>query len=171
MDGSASPLKPKVETASRSAIEPILLVAWRNTDSFASSAPIPRPSSLTCMRVAPPPPTSISMREAPASRAFSTSSFITEAGRSTTSPAATCWATNGSSTRTLKIESQSPCCLRAWPQSSLRHLLDTMDKEIVRAERSPERCFSTEAQRQGASTLVGGQTILSDGRADEETSG
>jgi hypothetical protein len=34
------------------------------------------------------------------SKAFSESSFTTEAGRSTTSPAATCWATRGSSTAT-----------------------------------------------------------------------
>ena len=36
----------------------------------------------------PPPSISTSMRDAPASRAFSTSSLTTEAGRSTTSPAA-----------------------------------------------------------------------------------
>jgi two-component system response regulator DevR len=49
----------------------------------------------------PPSAISTSTRVAPASKAFSESSLTTEAGRSTTSPAATCCATRGSSTATL----------------------------------------------------------------------
>ena len=55
---------------------------------MASSLPIPQPSSLTSISVFPPFSSSIRTRVAPASSAFSTSSFTTEAGRSTTSPAA-----------------------------------------------------------------------------------
>ena len=49
-----------------------------------------RRRELRLVRNAPQPPrsSSTSMREAPASREFSTSSLITEAGRSITSPAA-----------------------------------------------------------------------------------
>jgi hypothetical protein len=49
---------------------------------------MPQPSSATAMNSRPPSRTSTRMREAPASIAFSTSSLTTEAGRSTTSPAA-----------------------------------------------------------------------------------
>ena len=47
----------------------------------------------------PPPSISTSMRRAPASSAFSTSSLTTDAGRSTTSPAAIWSASSGGSTR------------------------------------------------------------------------
>jgi hypothetical protein len=99
MEGRASPLNPKVFTDSRSSTELILLVACRKIESLASSGLMPEPSSRTSIREAPSSPTSISRREAPASSAFSRSSLTTEAGRSTTSPAATCWATKGSRTR------------------------------------------------------------------------
>ena len=56
--------------------------------STASSALMPSPSSVTRTSVVPPCSTSTTMRVAPASSAFSTSSFTTLAGRSTTSPAA-----------------------------------------------------------------------------------
>src|SRR5581483_4317945 len=49
---------------------------------------MPAPSSVTRMSRWPPPESTTSIRRAPASRAFSTSSFTTDAGRSTTSPAA-----------------------------------------------------------------------------------
>src|SRR4051812_17521766 len=49
---------------------------------------MPTPSSLTMTRLWPPSLSVISTREAPASIAFSTSSFRAEAGRSITSPAA-----------------------------------------------------------------------------------
>src|SRR3990172_6478629 len=63
---------------------------------------MPQPSSLTRMESMPPPLTSTAMREAPASRAFSMSSLTTEAGRSTTSPAAIRAATSGGRTRMVK---------------------------------------------------------------------
>ena len=49
---------------------------------------MPSPSSLTRIRLFPPSSISTRIARAPASSAFSTSSFTTEAGRSTTSPAA-----------------------------------------------------------------------------------
>ena len=49
---------------------------------------MPVPSSVTRISRRPPPSVTISMRRAPASSAFSTSSLTTLAGRSTTSPAA-----------------------------------------------------------------------------------
>jgi hypothetical protein len=49
---------------------------------------MPVPSSVTRMRLRPPAPISTVIFCAPASSEFSTSSFTTLAGRSTTSPAA-----------------------------------------------------------------------------------
>src|SRR3954468_20975454 len=49
---------------------------------------MPQPSSVTAISERPPSRTTTSMRVAPASRAFSTSSLTAAAGRSTTSPAA-----------------------------------------------------------------------------------
>ena len=49
---------------------------------------MPEPSSDTRMSRRPPPSVTTSIRLAPASSAFSTNSFTTLAGRSTTSPAA-----------------------------------------------------------------------------------
>jgi len=49
---------------------------------------MPIPSSATSTRVLPPFSSVMRTWRAPASSAFSTSSFTTEAGRSTTSPAA-----------------------------------------------------------------------------------
>ena len=86
--GSASPRKPSVETFCRSEAEAILLVAWRRIAVSASVRDMPRPLSVTRMKLVPPPMISISTASAPASIAFSTSSLTTEAGRSTTSPAA-----------------------------------------------------------------------------------
>ncbi len=107
MDASASPLNPKVTTVSRSPTARILLVACLKTERAASSGLIPEPSSRTRMREVPPSPSSTSTCEGPASREFSTSSLTTEAGRSTTSPAATCWATLGSRTRMFTLFSSS----------------------------------------------------------------
>src|SRR6188768_2191950 len=56
--------------------------------SRASSGSIPSPSSSTRTCFLPPSSTWMAMRLAPASIAFSTSSLTTDAGRSTTSPAA-----------------------------------------------------------------------------------
>ena len=90
MLGSASPRNPKVITLARSSLLFSLLVAWRSSESRASSRDMPQPSSITLINAAPPRSASTSTRFAPASRLFSTSSLITEAGRSMTSPAATC---------------------------------------------------------------------------------
>ena len=80
MAGSASPRKPKVATPTRSAALRTLLVAWRSSASTASSRPMPLPSSLTWISVLPPFSSSTRTCRAPASSAFSTSSFTTEAG-------------------------------------------------------------------------------------------
>ena len=85
----ASPRKPSVITDSRSSIEAILLVACRcNASGYLARLPCRRPSSRTRIRPIPPRSMSMSMRCAPASRLFSTSSLTTDAGRSITSPAA-----------------------------------------------------------------------------------
>ena len=66
----------------------ILEVAWRSKHSTASSGDMPLPLSMTWMRVRPASVTVTETSSAPASTAFSMSSFTTEAGRWTTSPAA-----------------------------------------------------------------------------------
>ena len=86
--GSASPRKPSVPIVLRSPTSRILLVAWRRMARCASSALMPLPLSVTRMKLVPPAMISTSMRVAPASIAFSMSSLMTDAGRSTTSPAA-----------------------------------------------------------------------------------
>ena len=58
---------------------------------------MPQPSSVTRMQVAPPSSMATVMFLAPASKEFSTNSLMTEAGRSTTSPAAIMSATWGES--------------------------------------------------------------------------
>ena len=88
MVGSASPRNPSVATLVRSLTSRILLVAWRWMAMRASSMLMPLPLSVTRMKLVPPAIISTSMRVEPASMAFSTSSLMTEAGRSTTSPAA-----------------------------------------------------------------------------------
>src|SRR5262245_41165669 len=60
---------------------------------------MPQPSSLTLIRLRPPSRSVTSMRVAPASMAFSTSSFTADAGRSITSPAAMRLTTVGGRTR------------------------------------------------------------------------
>ena len=99
MLGSASPRNPNVLTACRSAAERILLVAWRSSERSASSRSIPHPSSTTRTSEIPPRRIKISILRAQASMLFSISSFTTEAGRSTTSPAATWLATVSESNR------------------------------------------------------------------------
>ncbi len=96
--GSASPRKPKLRMSRRS--EPSIFdVAWRASASGRSAAVIPQPSSLTRISRLPPPAIATSIRRAPASSAFSTSSLTAEAGRSTTSPAAMRFAAASSSCR------------------------------------------------------------------------
>ncbi len=88
IDASASPRKPSVATASSSSSERILLVAWRISASASSSGGIPQPSSVIEMRLTPPSSSTMRSVVAPASIAFSSNSLTTDAGRSTTSPAA-----------------------------------------------------------------------------------
>ena len=101
--GSASPRKPNVPMPRRSSTREILLVAWRSRARRASSPSIPSPSSTTRMRAVPPCSISTLTRVAPASSAFSTSSFTTLAGRSTTSPAAIWFARSLESRLTFPI--------------------------------------------------------------------
>ena len=84
----ASPRKPRVPMASRSYSVRSLLVAWRRKAVFTSPAGMPLPSSVTRRKVIPPWAISTVILAHPASMAFSISSLATEAGRSTTSPAA-----------------------------------------------------------------------------------
>ena len=85
---SASPRNPSVWTRSSSSSEAILLVAWRASASASWLRSMPQPSSLIATRRTPPSSMRNSMRRAPESIAFSSSSLTTDAGRSTTSPAA-----------------------------------------------------------------------------------
>ena len=85
---SASPLKPRDETAIRSSIDLILLVACLLNAISISSLLIPLPLSVTLINEIPPSFISTVIAVAPASIAFSTSSLTTEEGLSTTSPAA-----------------------------------------------------------------------------------
>jgi hypothetical protein len=84
----ASPRNPRLVIFSKSVSSIILLVAWRLSAKARSSLYMPQPLSLTRISFTPPCSTSICNRVAPASRLFSSSSLITDAGRSTTSPAA-----------------------------------------------------------------------------------
>ena len=87
IEGSASPRKPSVLISTRlSSVS--LEVACRWTANANSAADMPMPSSVTSMREMPPSRRATAIRVAPASSAFSTSSFTAAAGRSITSPAA-----------------------------------------------------------------------------------
>ncbi len=88
MAGSASPRKPSVVMASRSSSAASLEVAWRRRARSTSSLDMPMPSSVTRISARPASRRSTVTWVASASSAFSTSSLATEAGRSTTSPAA-----------------------------------------------------------------------------------
>src|SRR4051812_42322101 len=103
IDGRASPRKPSVAIDNRSRTSLSLLVAWRSNASNASSRSIPAPSSATRISLRPPASTAIRRSVAPASSEFSSSSLTTEAGRSTTSPAAILLATLSERTRILPI--------------------------------------------------------------------
>ncbi len=97
MLGKASPRKPMVRSEKRSEASRILLVACLSKAMRASVSLIPLPLSTTCMEERPASVISTSMRVAPASTAFSTSSFTTEEGRCITSPAAIWLATESGS--------------------------------------------------------------------------
>ena len=72
----------------KSSAERILLVEWRRKAAGMSSISMPQPLSVTRIKEMPPSRISTVMEVAPASMAFSRSSFTMEAGRSITSPAA-----------------------------------------------------------------------------------
>ena len=88
MAASASPRKPMVPTDSRSARLAILLVAWRLSAVGSSLRKMPQPLSSTLISRTPPACSRTVIWVAPASSALSSNSRTTEAGRSTTSPAA-----------------------------------------------------------------------------------
>jgi hypothetical protein len=88
MLGRASPRNPMVSTVLMSSAVLILLVAWRIKARRTSLRLMPLPLSDTLMNVPGGPSVSTTISVAPASMAFSISSFTTDAGRSTTSPAA-----------------------------------------------------------------------------------
>ncbi len=108
MLGSASPRKPSVAMAERSAALAILLVACRSRQRRASSGDMPTPSSSTRTSRLPPYSTATATRVASASMAFSTSSLTTEAGRSTTSPAAIWLARSSGSFRIRDMATTTP---------------------------------------------------------------
>ena len=84
---NASPRNPSVSIVKRSSTVAILLVLYRLNAMGNSSPGIPHPLSVSCINCWPPFSTTMEICVAPASRLFSTNSFTTEAGRSTTSPA------------------------------------------------------------------------------------
>ena len=84
---SASPRKPS-EVIRISSSSSSFEVACRSIAMGSWSGAMPTPSSVTAIKVRPPAATSTPTRVAPASIAFSTSSFTADAGRSITSPAA-----------------------------------------------------------------------------------
>ena len=93
----------------RSSAWRILLVAWLATASGSSSAAMPQPLSATRISSLPPCSTDTSIRVAPASTEFSSSSFTTLAGRSITSPAAILLTTLGDSWRISVTEFSYLC--------------------------------------------------------------
>ena len=88
IDERASPLNPNVEIDLKSSASLILLVACLSVHNKQSSLIMPDPLSVTLINFLPPLWIFILIFVVLASSAFSTSSFTTDAGRSTTSPAA-----------------------------------------------------------------------------------
>ncbi len=101
----ASPRKPKDRIEKRSSKERILLVVCRRKIFSKSSGSMPVPLSLRRIKVFPESLRWSSMESASASRAFSRSSFTTEAGRSMTSPAAILEISSGVNRWTLPMSS------------------------------------------------------------------
>ena len=104
MDGRASPRKPRVCMLNKSWAEDILEVACLSKAIRASMGDMPFPSSMTWMTVFPTFLRITCICRAPASIAFSMSSFTTEAGRCTTSPAAIWLATESGNKWTISIK-------------------------------------------------------------------
>ena len=84
----ASPLNPRLTSRVRSLSSRILLVACRSNALVIWLFSMPQPLSVTRIIFFPPSRISTVMAVAPASMEFSTSSFTTFTGLSTTSPAA-----------------------------------------------------------------------------------
>src|SRR5262249_16810282 len=125
-------------------------VAWRSTANARSSRSMPQPSSVTLIRLKPPPLATTSMRVAPASIAFSISSLTTLAGRSTTSPAAMRLTRFGGSWR-MAIQSPrtvSPAQIAARDDLTrfYRRLVEGVDAQQV----AGEDCLQHEMHHQGA---------------------
>ena len=104
MEASASPRNPRVWMEFRSVSSVILLVAWRMKAVEIYSGSMPLPLSLTSISLTPPDSMETVIWVAPASMEFSISSLATEAGRSTTSPAAISSAVCLSSTRMMAMQ-------------------------------------------------------------------
>src|SRR5665213_1036747 len=131
MLANASPRNPRLVMAARSDNLETLLVACRTKAIARSSAAIPAPSSLTRIEILPAPRTSMLIRRACASSAFSTSSLTTDAGRSMTSPAAMASATSGAR-RWIELT----CSFACDPGSELVQLLQRLERaEGVRLQR------------------------------------
>ena len=105
MEGSASPRKPSFSIRTKSP-SGSLEVACRSSANRMPSGLMPWPSSSMRISALPPSRRVTEIRLAPASMAFSTSSFTTLAGRSTTSPAAI-WFTKVSGS--LRISGKAFC--------------------------------------------------------------
>ena len=108
IEANASPRKPIVCKAKRSSAWEIFDVACRSNAIRASASDMPLPLSMTCTNVFPASLIWICICVAPASMAFSTNSFTTEAGRWITSPAAI-W---------LAMLSGSRCMISLIPRTS-----------------------------------------------------
>src|SRR5437764_11424343 len=98
---------------------------------------MPPPSSLTWIRLLPPSCNSTSMRVAPASMLFSTSSLTAAAGRSITSPAAMRLTRVGGSSRM-----SATVCLALAGEIAARQYLALFDRRLV------ERVNADQARRQ-----------------------
>ena len=123
MDGSASPAEPEAaRSPSRSSSRVgACEVAWRSRARRASSGDMPQPSSVTATRSLHRLSRTLHPDPRPRRRrqAFSTSSLTTEAGRSTTSPAAI-WSirASGRSLRTSASATLSLSCGPVWTRLS-----------------------------------------------------
>src|SRR5690554_242141 len=97
---------------------------------------MPRPSSRTRNSFTPPCSTSISMRVAPASRLFSSNSLITEAGRSTTSPAAIWLARRGLNNciRDIFLNPMTASGVIFYQHTGGRHLQHLTDANLIAAQ-------------------------------------
>jgi hypothetical protein len=114
MAGRASPRKPLVRMWKSPSLSTSLLVACRSRLVAASSRDMPHPSSTTVMSAQPPRDSRTVTLVAPASMAFSASSFTTEAGRSTTSPAAIWFTRSAGSRRILPMGRFPSACREAF---------------------------------------------------------